>query len=237
MILQTDNLHFDQALIPNDNLAHLTSKSPSLTDFLDFLKSPSPPPSSGIKDRQKCSESCYGPIHNMAHEFACIVDDPGGTSLDKIMQLFDLAATHAAKYLACPSCDAGCVRHINLGVLLQRQVNVLGNVAENPAVHVGNDATRVSFKLGEYRASKEDDIMLKRMLLLRVIRGLSTSVLEFNSQARGYEERHLGGTLELGEAGKLNLKWLLDIAESLTRRLDCIKFILEKDDWALHLAK
>jgi hypothetical protein len=83
--------------------------------------------------------------------------------------------------------------------------------------------------MGVYRPDGEDDSFLKYHMLLRITRRVSNLVSRFHNGAKDFEERSIAGTLELGDAGKLNLKWLLDTAVNLAERLDCVKSLLEKD--------
>jgi hypothetical protein len=144
------------------------------------------------------------------------------------LQLLDEAVVNAAKYMACLDCDAGCPRLMNLALLHQRQVNTLSEVAKSPATFLC-DGTSVSF--GAYRSCREDGLAFQRLVLLRIVRNVTKSIEEFQERAEDFQSRFLAGTLELGDAGKLNLKWLLDIGSNLARRLGCIKSILEKEDW------
>ncbi|CAM1505909.1 Fc.00g115460.m01.CDS01 [Cosmosporella sp. VM-42] len=166
----------------------------------------------------------------MTNQLAVVAETPGETGLDRILRLFEQVTTYADKYLTCPNCDAGCPRLMNLAMLHQRQVNLLCEIAKNPITYLSSDTTRVA--LGEYQPCIELDIMLKRIMLLGAVRCFGASVSKFTEKAGDFEARHIAGTLELGEVGKLNLKWLLDVAANLRRRVDCIKIILEKEDWA-----
>ena len=85
--------------------------------------------------------------------------------------------------------------------------------------------------LGSYQPSTEDDLVLKRIMLLGVTRRVRASVNAFRERANGFEERHAAGILELAEAGRLNLVWILGIAANLTRRLDEVRSALENEDW------
>lgn len=85
--------------------------------------------------------------------------------------------------------------------------------------------------LGNYQPSGEDDLVLKRIMLLGVTRKVRASVDAFRERAKGFDERHAAGILELAEAGRLNLVWILGIAANLTRRLDALRSMLEKEDW------
>lgn len=140
-----------------------------------------------------------------------------------------MASSHADQYLDCPLCDTGCTRLMNLAQLHQRQLNVLCDMCSNPTLYLGGDSARVT--LGKYEPSREDDVLLKRIMLLGVARKVSASVDSFQSRVKRSDERHAAGTLQLAEAGKLNLVWLLGTAANLTRRLDTIKSLLEKEDW------
>lgn len=122
---------------------------------------------------------------------------------------------------------------MNLAMLHQRQVNLLCEIAKNPGTHLGNDTTHVA--LGTFQPSKQDDLSLKRLMLQNATRDVKMLVEKFHQGARDFEERYIAGTLELGDAGKLNLTWLLGVASNLERRLHCIKLLLEKEDWASEL--
>jgi hypothetical protein len=156
------------------------------------------------------------------------MDGSSQPRLDMILQLLDEAVFNAAKYMACPDCDAGCPRLMNLALLHQRQVNTLCEVAKSPATFLCDENCVV---LGGYRSCREDGLAFKRLVLLRIVKNVIKSIEEFQERATDFQSRFLAGTLELGDAGKLNLKWLLDIGSNLARRLGCIRSILEKEDW------
>ncbi|KAM6540151.1 hypothetical protein FALCPG4_001889 [Fusarium falciforme] len=228
-LFQSNSFQVGPSLLPNNTIA-FTSNSPSLTDLIDSLNTSPPPSSSSPSQEQRCPDSCYASIHDKANILSDIFNSPGQTRLDEILQLLQDVHQLATKYLSCPNCDAGCPRLMNLAMLHQRQVNLLCEIAKNPSVHLGNDTTRVG--LGAFQPSKQDDFSLKRLMLQNATRGVNILVEKFHQGARNFEERYIAGTLELGDAGKLNLTWLLGVASNLERRLHCIKLLLEKEDWA-----
>ncbi|CAH0052089.1 unnamed protein product [Clonostachys solani] len=222
--------NLDQTFSSN-HLDYQLRNSPSLSDFLDSIESPGPPPSTNVADRGKCVESCFLPVHKITSELVGIEADSSRNSLENLLRMLDQSIIYAGKYLACLNCDPGCPRIMNLSFLHQRQVTLLSNIAKDPAAFIHEQAPRVT--LGEYQASREDDATLKRMLLLRVARDILKSVNECNDRSREFEKSFKEGTLDLGDIGKLNLRWLLDIAENLTKRLNCIRSLLENNQWAL----
>ncbi|UPK89478.1 hypothetical protein LCI18_000413 [Fusarium solani-melongenae] len=228
-LFQSNTFQVDPSLLPN-NMAAFTSNSPSLTDLINSLDTPPPPSSSSPSQGQRCPDSCYASIHDKANILSNIFNAPGQTSLDAILQLLQDVFQLATEYLRCPNCDAGCPRLMNLAMLHQRQVNLLCEIAKNPGTHLSNDTAHVA--LGTFQPSKQDDLSLKRSMLQNAARDVRILVEQFHQGARDFEERYIVGTLELGDAGKLNLTWLLGVASNLERRLHCIKLLLEKDDWA-----
>ncbi|EEU39720.1 uncharacterized protein NECHADRAFT_79498 [Fusarium vanettenii 77-13-4] len=233
-LFQSNTFQVDPSLLPN-NLTVFTSNSPSLTDLIDSLDTPPPPSSSSPSQGQRCPGLCYILIHDKANILSDIFNSPGQTSLDEILRLLQDVYQLATKYLSCPNCDAGCPRLMNLAMLHQRQVNLLCEIAKAPSVHLENDTTRVG--LGIFHPSKQDDLSLKRLMLQNATRDVEMLVEKFHQGAREFEERYIAGTLELGDAGKLNLTWLLGVASNLERRLHCIKLLLEKEDWASELIR
>ncbi|KAF4461106.1 hypothetical protein FALBO_12098 [Fusarium albosuccineum] len=213
----------------------LTADSPSLTELVGSLNSPPPPQSSSPKERQKCPDGCYASIHDLANSFNNVTAEPGQTSLDEILQLLQQAFQLSTKYLQCPNCDAGCPRLMNLAMLHQRQVTLLCELAKEPASHLANDSTRVA--LGSFQPNKEGDLSLKRLMLKNATRDTKKLVDDFHKGAKDFEDRYIAGTLILGEAGKLNLTWLLDVAANLGRRLDCVRVLLDQEDWASQLCQ
>ncbi|CAG9988329.1 unnamed protein product [Clonostachys byssicola] len=230
--IETEQQSLDQTFSSNHSGYQLRD-SPSLSDFLDSIEPPSPPPSTSVADRGKCAESCFLPVHKMTSELMGIETDSSRNSLENLLKMLDQSIIYAGKYLACPNCDPGCPRIMNLSFLHQRQVTLLINITKDPAAFIHEQAPRVS--LGEYQVSREDDIALKRMLLLRVARDLLKSVNECHDRSMEFERRFKEGTLDLGDIGKLNLRWLLDIAANLTRRLNCVKSQLENNEWGLYI--
>ncbi|WZH44345.1 uncharacterized protein QYS62_005367 [Fusarium acuminatum] len=199
---------------------------------MNIINSP-PTQSPSPKKRPKCPNTCYANIHELNGTLDAVSRDPGQTSIDEILALFQRTFHQSAQYLACENCDAGCPRHINLAMLHQRQVTLLCEIAKQPVHHLGNDMTKTA--LGSFLPSEQDDLEIKQLMLRHATRNVKISVEALHQGARGFEERHIAGTLELGDAGKLNLKWLLDVSANLDRRLDCVKVLLERDDWASEL--
>lgn len=207
--------------------------SPSLTDFLNTLESPEPPPGPTREDSGTCSNGCFISVHAVTNKLASSRNATGPSRFDRMMSLFDESIVHATKYLACMACDAGCPRLMTLSLLHQRQIDSLADLTKNPGLCFSDESPRVTF--GEYAPPAEDDINCKSVVLLRVARDIAQSLDSFHDGAKDFEERYFKGTLELGEAGKLNLKWLLGVAVTLKRRVDCVRMILQKPDWAVHV--
>jgi hypothetical protein len=197
---------------------------------MNIINSSPPTQSPSQKQRPKCPNACYAAIHELNGSLDAVSRDPGQTSIDEILALFQRTFHQSAQYLACENCDAGCPRHINLAMLHQREVTLLCEIAKQPVHYLGNDMTKTA--LGSFLPSKQDDLEIKQLMLRHATRNVKMSVEAFHQGARRFEERHIAGTLELGDAGKLNLKWLLDVSANLDRRLDCVKVLLERDDWA-----
>ncbi|KAM0224924.1 hypothetical protein ACHAQD_001722 [Fusarium lateritium] len=197
---------------------------------MNIITSPPPTQSPSPKQRPKCPNTCYAAIHELNGSLDAVSRDPAQTSIDEILALFQRAFHQSAQYLSCDDCDAGCPRHINLAMLHQRQVTLLCDIAKQPAHYLENDTTRIS--LGNFLPSEMDDLKIKQLMLRQATRNVKTSVEAFHQGARGFEERYIAGTLELGDAGKLNLKWLLDVSANLDRRLDCVRVLLEQENWA-----
>ncbi|KIL89025.1 hypothetical protein FAVG1_07419 [Fusarium avenaceum] len=197
---------------------------------MNIINSPPPTQSPSPKQRPKCHNACYAAIHELNGTLDAVSRDPGQTSIDEILALFQRTFHQSAQYLACENCDAGCPRHINLAMLHQRQVTLLCEIAKQPVHHLGSDMTKIV--LGSFLPSEEDDLEIKQLMLRHATRNVKMSVEALHQGARGFEERYIAGTLELGDAGKLNLKWLFDVSANLDRRLDCVRVLLERDDWA-----
>ncbi|KAF4448784.1 hypothetical protein F53441_7833 [Fusarium austroafricanum] len=234
-----DAIEFNHPLLGQDqggiSETSASANSPSVTEIVNALNSPPSTQNSSPRPRQKCPNACYSVIHELNSTLDIITRDPGQTSLDEILMLFQRAFRQSAQYLACENCDAACPRHINLAMLHQRQVTLLCELAKTPEDHLSNDMTRAS--LGSFQPSKQDDLSIKQLMLRQATRNVKMSVEAHHEGAKEFERRHIEGTLELGDAGKLNLKWLLDISENLRRRLDCVRVLLERDDWAARLGE
>lgn len=224
-----------QSILMPDQLAFFASgPPPSLTNFLNSIKTPSPPQSSQAENRQQCPFSCHMAVQMMTDSMGSTTNNPDTVSLDKILQLFQHASSLATRYITCSYCDNGCPRVMNLAMLHQRQANWLCEIARNPAVYLAsaiNAALRMS--LGDYRPSNRDNILIKRIMLLSVARDVDSAVDEFHARAKSFEEKDASGESRLSEAGKLNLKWLLDVAANLKERLHTVKSILEQTGWGL----
>ncbi|KAK3301801.1 uncharacterized protein B0T15DRAFT_323856 [Chaetomium strumarium] len=155
----------------------------------------------------------------------------GSIGLDQYMAVLDLASVYARKYLAYGLYDTGYTRLITLAPLYWRQLNLLYDICSNPSLYLSDDI-RVS--LGSYRPpNRELDVAVKRVMLLGVAKTVRERVEEIQERVEGFEDRIARGSLELAEAGRLNLQWLLGVIWNLTRRLDTIKAVLEKEDWGL----
>ncbi|KAF4437134.1 hypothetical protein FACUT_5895 [Fusarium acutatum] len=233
--LFNDVLGFDQPLPEQDSGAISgtsgSGNSPSLTEIVDALDSP--PPSFCLKPISKCPKACYADIHDMSGIVDAIMKNPGQTPLDEILSLFQSVFYKSAQYLACQNCDTGCLRHINLVMLHQRQVNLLSELAEDPREYLRSDMTNTT--LGGFQTSKQDDIAIKQLMVRQATRDVILSVNADHGSATGFQERYNAGTLDLSETGKLNVKWLVEVSENLRRTLDYVKVLLEKDDWATKL--
>ncbi|EHK51067.1 hypothetical protein TRIATDRAFT_178083, partial [Trichoderma atroviride IMI 206040] len=208
------------------NIAH--AASPSLTEILNSLGPSGLPPGPFLGDIGICSESCFISVHSVTNQLSSIRKSKGAVRLDKIFCLITDSIHQAAKYLACEHCDSGCSRLMTLSFLHQWQINILLDVTNNPTIYFTNETPELKF--GEYRASAEDDIAFKRMVSLRLTRDIKLSLDRFHHGAKDFEERYIAGTLELGEAGKLNLEWLLKVAVSLKRQAEFIAIAEEKRD-------
>ncbi|KAH7267597.1 uncharacterized protein BKA55DRAFT_684869 [Fusarium redolens] len=210
-----------------------STNSPSLTDIVNALDSPPPPPSFCLKPKTKCPKACYADIHDMSGSVDAITKSPGQTPLDEILSLFQRVFHQSAQYLACQNCDTGCLRHINLVMLHQRQVNLLSELAEDPKEYLRNHMTQTM--LGEFQVSKQDDIAIKQLMVRQATRDVRISVDADYESATGFQERYIAGTLDLSDTGKLNVKWLVEVSENLRRTLEYVRVLLEKDDWATKL--
>ncbi|KAI7760442.1 hypothetical protein LZL87_008532 [Fusarium oxysporum] len=233
--LFNDTLGFDQTL-PDQDVGVIsgtsgTANSPSLTEIVDALASP--PPSFCLKPKAKCPKACYADIHDMSGSVDAIMQSPEQTPLDEILSLFQRVFHKSAQYLACQNCDTGCLRHINLVMLHQRQVNLLSELAEDPREYLRNDITQTT--LGSFQVSMQDDIAIKQLMFRQATRDVRISVDADHKSATGFQERCIAGTLDLSDTGKLNVKWLVEVSENLRRTLEYVKVLLEKDDWATKL--
>ncbi|EXL61177.1 hypothetical protein FOCG_00376 [Fusarium oxysporum f. sp. radicis-lycopersici 26381] len=228
-------LGFEQTLTDQDAGAISgtsgTANSPSLTEIVNALDSP--PPSFCLKPKAKCPKACYADIHDMSGSVDAITQSPGQTPLDEILSLFQRVSHKSAQYLACQNCDTGCLRHINLVMLHQRQVNLLSELAEDPGEYLRNYFTQTT--LGSFQTSKPDDIAIKQLMVRHATRDVRFSVDADHKSATGFQERYIAGTLDLSDTGKLNVKWLVEVSENLRRTLEHVRVLLEKDDWATKL--
>lgn len=208
------------------NVSH--AASPGLTEILNSLGSSSLPPGAFLGDVGICSESCFISVHSITNQLSSVRNSKSAVQLDKIFCLISDSIYQAAKYLACEHCDSGCSRLMTLSFLHQWQINILLDVTNNPTILFGDKNPELKF--GEYKASAEDDVAFKRMVLLRLIRDIKLSLDCFHHGAKNFEDRYIAGNLELGEAGKLNLEWLLKVAVSLKKQAEFITVAEEKRD-------
>ncbi|KAF4335581.1 hypothetical protein FBEOM_10554 [Fusarium beomiforme] len=212
-----------------------SASSPSLTEIVNALDSPPPLPSFCLKPKTKCPRACYAEIHELSGRVDTITQKPGQTPLDEILALFQRIFHKSAQYLACQNCDTGCLRHINLVMLHQRQVTFLSEIAEDPREYLSNDITQTT--LGSFKSSKLDDIAIKQLMTRQATRDVRISVDADHKSATGFQERYVAGTLDLSDTGKLNVKWLVEVSENLRRTLEYVRLMLEKDDWAIKLGR
>lgn len=208
------------------NVAH--AASPGLTEILNSLGPSSLPPGPFFGDVGICSESCFISVHSITNQLSSVRNSKCAVQLDKIFCLISDSIYQAAKYLACEHCDSGCSRLMTLSFLHQWQINILLDVTNNPTILFGDEIPELEF--GEYKASAEDSVAFKRMVLLRLTRDIRRSLDCFHHGAKDFEKRYIAGNLELGEAGKLNLEWLLKVAGSLKRQAEFITIAEEKRD-------
>ena len=200
-----------------------------LTDPLDYLYLPTPSLSSGVSEKEKCPESCFASVHNAGNELIAILNKRDSANLGAAMDMLSKTSAFAAKYLACALCDTGCTRLMTLALFFQRQLNILCDIAMNPSLYISENSVGVA--LGPYQASREDDVVFKRTMLLGVAKIIRAPVDEFRERVAGFDERVAAGTLEVAEAGRLNLEWLVGISANLARRLESVETVLEEVDW------
>ena len=200
-----------------------------LADPLDYLYLPTPSLSPAVSVKEKCPEACFASVHNAGNELITLLNKRGSANLGMAMDMLSKTSAFAAKYLACALCDTGCTRLMTLALFFQRQLNILCDIAMNPSLYLNENSVRVA--LGPYQASREDDVVFKRIMLLRVAKIIRAPVDEFRERVNGFDERVAAGTLEIAEAGRLNLEWLVGISANLARRLESVETVLEEDDW------
>ncbi|KAK3311725.1 uncharacterized protein B0T15DRAFT_424431 [Chaetomium strumarium] len=182
---------------------------------------------------EKCPDACYASVHAACNKLISTLNQRGSAGLDVCMTVLDSASEHACKYLACVLCDTGCTRLMTLALLHQRQLNLLCDICANPSLYLWDNDMRVS--LGSYRPpNRERDVAVKRAMLLGVASGVRERVEVIRDRLEEFEDRIERGVLELAEAGRLNLQWLLAITGNLVRRLDTIKALLAREDWGLN---
>lgn len=206
---------------------------PSWSDFFTSLAPPKPLPSiGGAKLPHDDSVTCHVSIQQATDSLLDVPSEEETAKLEKALKSLQSTSNLAYRYILCPSCDNGCPRLINLALLHQRQVNLLCNIAKNPTTYLDDVTDCGSFvRLGEYQPSKHDELLLRQVMMLGATRDVGCRVRDFESHAREYQEGDVVGTNKLSEAGKLNLKWLLDVATNLTRRLECVKSTVERAEW------
>jgi len=178
--------------------------------------------------------NCYLSNHTLVSRIDAAIKDPDRTGLDRIFQALQDASLHVSSYLACARCNGGCPRLINLAVLHQRQVSLLCSMAKNPAAYLGGAASEgLRFALGAYRLPDEDDLDHKRIALLGAARRIDALVTSFDDRVRSHQDAEMVGEpgIEMTEAARLNLRWLLDVARNLKSRLKVILSILENANW------
>ena len=203
----------------------------NLTNTLPITDPTTPISRPSNRDGEKCPDACYASVHSEGNRLISTLNERGAVGLDKCMAVVDSASSHASKYLACSLCDTGCTRLMTLALLHQRQLNILCDIAANPSLYLSDDA---HVSLGIYRPpSRETNVAVKKVMLLGIVRGAREPVEGIRERVRGFEERVGKGAMELAEAGRLNLKWLLEITANLTRRLDTVKAVLEREDWGM----
>ena len=165
-----------------------------------------------------CSQGCYNVVHAAAKTLTAILFGEA-PPLDQLLVLVDEAAAHAAQYLGCTACDEGCPRLMNLATLYQKQVDVLCGVAE------GDEGPVVY--MGVFQASDQEARLLKRRMVCRVATKVGLGIALFHDMVKGFEDRRVAGTLDLSNAGRMNLQWLFGASSDLVKRIDCVI-----DEWA-----
>lgn len=204
--------------------------SPGFSAFLNNLKTPDIPPGPIREDKGTCPNQCFVFVHSVTNSLASSNNATMPPGFDRTMCILDESIANAKQYLACLTCDAGCPRLMTLSLLHQRQIDSLTGLIKDPGSIFSEESPRVAF--GVFKPYAEDDINCKRVVLLRVARDIGQSLNNFHDGAKEFEERYNKGTLELGDAGKMNLNWLLGVAGILKKRLDCLILLVQKPDWA-----
>ncbi|KAK5996781.1 hypothetical protein PT974_02123 [Cladobotryum mycophilum] len=180
--------------------------------------------------------NCYLSNQTWAKLIDSSAKDPEKASLDNILQSLRESSAHIVNYLACPHCDNGCPRLVNLAMLHQRQVGLMCTITKNPAAFLHGPANgAVRFTLGVYQLNEQDDCNFKRLAVLSAARSVESQVTNFDDIIRGHQDAEFMGTSasEISESAKLNLRWLLDVARNLRSRLRVIISMLEKQEWGL----
>ena len=207
--------------------------SPRFFDFLNNLEMTDTPPRPIREDKGACPNECFVLVHAVTNRLASSNNATIPAGFDRTMGLLDKSIADATQYLACLTCDAGCPRLMTLSLLHQRQIDGLSDLIKTPGSIFSDESPRVAF--GDFKPCAEDDVNCKRVVLLRVARDIGQSLNNFHDGAKEFEERYKKGTLELGDAGKLNLNWLLGVAGILKKRLDRVISLLQKPDWAVQV--
>jgi hypothetical protein len=107
-------------------------------------------------------------------------------------------------------------------------------MSKNPAAYLGGAASEgLRFTLGGYRLPDEADLDHKRMALLAAARRIDELATGFDDRVRSYQDAEIMGEpgVDMTEAARLNLRWLLDVARNLKSRLKVIVSILENANW------
>ena len=215
----------------------LQSPPPTRRDVVNnVIGTPSEPtlssdPTSTIVAAADCHCATLNQKHNLRLEKA-VKGPSSGFRLDEVLQLIRDASAHATSYLTCATCAPGCMRLMNIALLLQTLVNLLCQICKDPTAYLASP-NNVRLTIGAFQLSENEDLCHKRLLIGSAAKGVTRLVTSFDDVLRGIQDAYIStqGHDGLPESVRLNLTWLLDVVRNLKTRVTVIVELIDRDEW------
>ncbi|KAB8074956.1 hypothetical protein BDV29DRAFT_156086 [Aspergillus leporis] len=162
-------------------------------------------------------------------------DDMDHMVLGSILELCRQTCEQIRQELSCTLCTKDSTRFIITVISLQHLANIFCRVANNGAWYVSN----ARLGLGSFRLSEEEDRAHKSLLVVSSMGHLDAIMDLLGSSVREFQyteimQQKTGETAT--EAGRSNLKWIMETVSRLKSQLRMMIKVVEGLDWGRNMS-